>query len=541
MKDRIGVARPSMPRGQDAMNRSHRRNSRQSHGGSTAAATEHAALLREAVACHQAGRLQEAEEGYQMLLALDPNHADALHLLGVKNHQVGRNDEACRLIGRAIDVSSERPVYHNNLALVLQALNQPNEAVVHLRRAAELDAGYADARYNLGKCLQDMGDYDQAARQYEAAIALDPRHAEAWSNLGTIFQLQGRYAEAEDAQRRATAANPDLPQVHYNLGNALRSLCRRAEAVEAYQCALSLEPNHRDAWYNLGVTQKELGRSGEAIASLRRACQLDSGNAGILRVLGLTYQENGDNAAAVATIRQAIAIDPDNGSGHHLLAAFTGETTDRAPEEYVRNLFDDYAGRFEGELVDQLGYRGPTQLRELLNDIGDDLQFSRAIDLGCGSGLAGEVFHDMCDNLCGVDLAPKMIEQARAKGCYQELAAADVVAYLNQSHERYDLFIAADAVVYLGDLEPLFAAAVRRADDSALVLLTTELAADGDFTLLPSGRYAHSEAYLRQLAECHGMEVSAVKTVNLRREHNAWIRGQAIALRCQRKVEDYRH
>jgi predicted TPR repeat methyltransferase len=226
-------------------------------------------------------------------------------------------------------------------------------------------------------------------------------------------------------------------------------------------------------------------------------------------------------------------IEPENESGRHLLAALKGETTDRAPEGYVRNLFDDYAARFETDLVKGLGYEVPRQLRELLGRmVGPEVRFGRLADLGCGSGLVGEAFGDICDWMGGVDLAPRMIEQARAKDCYDELVAADVVDYVTSATEPFDLVVAADTVVYLGNLDPLFKAVAGNTSSRARLVVSTELSDDSDFVLRRSGRYAHSEEYLSSLAWRHGMSVEACENVNLRKEGQKWIQGQLLILRC---------
>jgi len=77
--------------------------------------------LQSALEHHHSGRLPQAEAIYQQILSVNPNHAEALHLLGVISHQQGNNDLAVALINRAISVDPAEPRYYSNLGSALGA------------------------------------------------------------------------------------------------------------------------------------------------------------------------------------------------------------------------------------------------------------------------------------------------------------------------------------------------------------------------------------------------------------------------------------
>ena len=138
------------------------------------------------------------------------------------------------------------------------------------------------------------------------------------------------------------------------------------------------------------------------------------------------------------------------------------------PQAYVRALFDQYAPKFEAALVDDLGYRGPALLFKAVLAVRAAVRkpafFKRAIDLGCGTGLAAAAFAKKVDHFIGVDLSPRMIEKARATGLYAELEVADMLQGLRGKPEASaDLILAADAMVYVADLAPVLAEASARA------------------------------------------------------------------------------
>ena len=176
-----------------------------------------AALLGEGVKHHQAGRLAEAGACYRRVLAAQPDHPDALHLLGVIANQAGRHDLAVELIGQAIKRSGQNPSYFSNLGNALTNQGKLDEAIAAYRRAIGIKREFADAHSNLGNALQEQGKLDEAIAAYRRAVGINPDFAEAHSNLGNTLADQGKFDEAIAAYRRAIGINPDLADAHSNL------------------------------------------------------------------------------------------------------------------------------------------------------------------------------------------------------------------------------------------------------------------------------------------------------------------------------------
>jgi tetratricopeptide (TPR) repeat protein/2-polyprenyl-3-methyl-5-hydroxy-6-metoxy-1,4-benzoquinol methylase len=212
---------------------------------------EIADLFANAVALHQTGRLQEAEQHYRQILARDPGHADSLHLLGVLAHQVGRNELAVELIGKALAVDDRIPDFH----------------------------------YNIGLAHGALGRFEQAAAHNRRAIELDPNHAQAHINLGNALKAQGRWDEALAFYQRAVAIRPS-PEGHFNTANALAELGRLDDAIAHYRHALTLRPDYAEAYNNLGLAQTARGALSEAASSFRRALALKPG---LLDAAGLAH------------------------------------------------------------------------------------------------------------------------------------------------------------------------------------------------------------------------------------------------------------
>jgi Flp pilus assembly protein TadD len=209
-------------------------------------------VLQDALAHHQAGRLEEAEALYRAVLAAEPRNADALHLLGVAAQQQGRPAEAVALIGRALEIVPGFGPAHANLGNALLVLGRMEEAAQSFRRAADLDPGNADVRNNLGVALNALHRSAEAEAACREAIALNPDLGQAHSNLTLALIRQDRMKEAEQSARRAVALLPGDAEAHNFLAIALVGLERFDEAARSYRQALALKPDYAEAHLNFG-------------------------------------------------------------------------------------------------------------------------------------------------------------------------------------------------------------------------------------------------------------------------------------------------
>ncbi len=269
-----------------------------------------------ALAAHRAGRLDEAEALYRRILAVEPNHGDSLHYLGLIAHQVGQHDQAIALIGRAIAFNNRVPEFHNNIAEAHRALGQLGIAIEHYERAIALRAGYVEAHYNLANTLCDQERWDEAVARYRRALSLRPNYAEAHNNLGTVLHAQGHFDEAIKHYRRVVALRPDIPEVHYNLGTVLQDQGELATAQTHYEKALSLRPSYVEAHYNLGIVLRDQGHLPEAAAQYRQALALRPDYAEAHNNLGNVLKDQGRLDEAVAGFTQALALRPDYAEAH---------------------------------------------------------------------------------------------------------------------------------------------------------------------------------------------------------------------------------
>ncbi len=363
------------------------------------------------------------------------------------------------------------------------------EGLRWLRKAHEAKPGEGAIRNNLGHALREAGALEEARALFEGAVRVRPRDAAALYGLSTVLVSAGAHAEAEAVLRRAVAAAPGFALAVRQHGDVLEALGRTSEAMEAFHRALALQP--RDAQ--------------------------------VLRKLGLMYAFVGRRPLATAMLRQSLALRPGDPLAAHMLGALSGEGSDRPDDGYVRELFDAFAESFDTQLQDVLRYRVPDRIAEVLGPG----SLGRVLDLGCGTGLLAPRVAGRTDHLVGVDLSPRMLAKARARGGYDTLHAEGLVDFLDRAEARFDVVVAADVFVYVGVLDDVFAG-VRACCDGRFVF-TTELADEG-LELRPSGRYAHGQDLVDLLAERHGFTLAYRSVEALRTEAERPIMGQLVVL-----------
>lgn len=381
-------------------------------------------------------------------------------------------------------------------------------------------------------CLQ-AGDAAAAEPHFLAALERVPGRISTLVNLAATRLALDRPAEALDAADAVLAQLPGDPDALRHRGIALARLNRHADALEALDRLLAEGEGPTEAWLQRAMSRHALGRIDTALEAYaevnRRAPALHlawSQRGGLLRELGRLDE-------AAHCYEQALAQGaPEAAHRYYLASLGRGEAPAQPPEGFVGALFDHYADGFDQHLRDTLGYDAPERLVQQLAALGRG-PFDAALDLGCGTGLVGTLLRRRCQRLVGIDLSAGMLEQARRRGDYDACIQADFCDFMARSEDRYDLVIAADSFIYLGDLAPVFAGVRRvlRPGGSFSFSVERATAPGVDFELRPSLRYAHAEASLRRLASEAGLEPLAIEPGPIRNDQGRPIDGLYVCLR----------
>ncbi|MEA2975264.1 MAG: hypothetical protein QOF19_784 [Alphaproteobacteria bacterium] len=343
--------------------------------------------FQDALAHHQQGRLADAERIYAAMLRADPDHFDALHMLGVIRYQQGSPAEAVALISAALAQNPNATSALSNCGLALHAVNRVADALPLYERALAIDANHANSLTNYSHALLDLKRYSEALAFAKRAAACNPGDVNAWNNLGCALHNLGRNPEALFALDKALACNPDHIDTQFNRANVLRALERLDETVAAYEQVLSLQPQHLRALNNFGNLLVELERCETALALFDRAVALAPRDAMTLNNRGIALQALNRPLEAIACYERALAIEPQHADASY------NEGFARLTLGDLRNGWPKYEFRFDKiqPSPPRRGFPQPTWRgesfggRKLLlhaeQGIGDTLQFVRYVPL----------------------------------------------------------------------------------------------------------------------------------------------------------------
>jgi len=298
-------------------------------------------------------------------------------------------------------------------------------------------------------------------------------------------------------------------------------------AVSAARDTALLNPSVAAAALSLGEALLAAGVLPTAIGEFQRALRLDPSLDAARFGLGRAWLDAGEPEKALEAFAQIETPSEDVRAAIAQAESAKGQT--RADARYVRHLFDQFSLDYDTRMRGQLGYRAPEILREMAEMILLRKTGLAILDLGCGTGLAGLAFKDMAARLDGIDLSPAMIEKARPLGIYDELLVGDIEQAPSKLDRHYDLILAADTVVYLGDLSKLLVAVKARLREGGMFLFTVEKG-EGDGFQTGKRRWRHSEFYLRKTAEAAGLTVSGMIACSPRMEAGVPVEGLAVAL-----------
>ena len=339
--------------------------------------------------------------------------------------------------------------------------------------------------------LYNQGQLQQALAQAESLVGQFPTSAILFNVQGAILKGLGQLLSSVEAYKKSIAIKPDYADAYSNMGLTLTHQGNLDGATEAYKKALVIKPNYPEAFNNLGFALRKQGKLDEAADAFK----------------------------------QALAIKPNYPEASHMASSLTGKTTNTAPREYVENLFDGYATKFDQSLVGNLEYGIPEAVRQLAVQKHGSGSLGSILDLGCGTGLTGVKIREFCSNLEGIDLSSKMLELARTKKVYDKLDHVDIVQYLSKAELDFDYFISTDVFIYVGELSEVFSLIKARNKKPGKLIFSTEHTEKEGFHLEKSGRYSHSLSYIEKLCKKFNFSISHFSQTNLRKEKGSFLIG----------------
>lgn len=514
----------------------------------------------------RAGELETAKTGYLAILRKKPRDVEALHSLGILYAQQDNFTDAIDCLQKAVklephnsilslhlanflkfqglysqaaqlleDTLKDHPKFVpaiNNLGTIYYAQGKLNEAAHCFKSAIEKEPNYIDAYYNFGLVLSKKNDFDAAIEIYNKLLTMAPDHFAALFHLGCALMLSDKIDEAIKVFLQIEANQPNHFETQSNLATCFLKRGELNEAKLHYFKALELMPNDIQILFNLGVINMQQGQVDTAIQHYQRAVQINPDDFAIHNNLGVAFLAKQHLGFALQHFQEALRIQPKNEAVQHTLKILSEHQHLLAsPPAYVKSLFDSYADHYEPHLLTALDYQLPTLLQRAVLETAKPQPSSWDIlDLGCGTGLCGVPFKPFAKSLVGVDLSPKMLEIAADKKIYDQLIEQDLVPFLQDKNSSYDVILAGDVLVYLGDLTDIFKTVHAALREKGLFVFNTEIRDDADYKMNQSGRFAHQKKYLEKMATQNQFKISYYQKVVTRQQNNEPVYGHLFIL-----------
>ena len=278
------------------------------------------ALLQRAADLIQAGNVSDGAEVCRQLLASQPGHPDALHLLAMATRSTDPHG-AERLFRESLARAPQQPSVRVNFANFLRASNRMAEAESLLRATTEMAPEFVPGWYNLGILLRLAGRLEEAERCASRTNALSPAYAAGWELRAAIEQQRGDLAAAIAACRTGLRHAPAAARLHYSLGQLLREDCRFAEAAQAYEAALACGFETPELYRNRGEAHLEAGDSEHALGVLDAGVARYPDSALLHRLRAGLHWELGAPDDPLARLWQAARDNPRDATLWHTLVS----------------------------------------------------------------------------------------------------------------------------------------------------------------------------------------------------------------------------
>lgn len=348
--------------------------------------------------------------------------------------------------------------------------------------------------------------------------------------LGILLSQQDDFVEASLAFEKAISMEPTLVERYQNLGNSYVGLgwYKRAEAV--YRDGLKIAPEHVDLMVSLAKILVRKNDKDEAEKMFRRVLELDETKVYAAISLCQLLRRSGRKQEAAVYAKKWLELPPDDPSAKHILAAMTGENPpERANDGYVRRMFDIGSSDFDQSLAN-LKYRAPDLAKAIIDETYEKTGDLAVLDAGCGTGLCAPFLQPYVNRLIGIDLSSGMLEKAKKYDIYDELVEVELVSYLMDTDEKFDMVISTDTLVYFGDISKALKGVARVLKPRGRLVFTVEHFQDGseDYHLHSHGRYSHAKSYVKQSLKDAGFAEPQIAEDWLRMEGGEKVHGLVV-------------
>lgn len=515
-----------------------------------------------AIAYAQLKQYQDALTHFQAGLKLTPSSLSLKNNIATCYKKIGKHHKACQIY---LDILKHHPaqcVTHNNLASLYIEQKKYNHATIHLLKALCLRPDYADAYYNLGICSQSLGNHNEACffkkadeyghpkasyslgLHYETKNPQDAKHyyqkclrinsddAYAHHGLARVLLKLDDDGEALGHFIQAQKQDPTIPHLMENIASYYHVKGQFNNAIEYWSKAPRTEENSLEIQYNIAVSYHYANRHAEALEYFMSILEVDPNHRNAHMNVAAIALQNNQKKNAIMHYEQALKQDPTNKEIQYILGALkqSGDMISQAPKDYVANLFDQYAGHYNQHLTNMLKYQLPEKIEILLHEHFKPTSELDILDLGCGTGLFGNILRPFAQKLTGVDLSQNMLNIAHETQLYDSLRQTDAIDHLEHSN-NYNLIIAAELFPYIGDPQPLLKAIYSAlAADGICIFSIESKDTEQLYTLSENARFMHNPTMLAAVIKDIGFKAKTIESTTLRLHQSQPVLGKLFLI-----------
>lgn len=477
-------------------------------------------LFAKARQAQERKQLNEALAIYQIILKEAPDHLHAQAHNNIARLYALQNNYQQALIHYrdAIHAQPDFLIAHYNLGLLLLKHNELIAAQKQFTNVVTLDPVHINAHFYLGVLYLHNNQLNDAKNAFQTVISLQNEHSFALTNLGVIALKQEQGQLAIDYFTKALAFDSNNIEARNNLAATFIHHDRFENALVHYEELLKQDPNNCEYLYNSAVANMALGYLPKALVQFETILAKNNTHFASLNNLASIQIRLKQREKAIELLQRATKVNPNDKACQFMLHALTrdNQQPDACPS-YVNNLFNNYALYYDQHMQHTLQYNLPHTMMRTLHQLGY-FQFQSTLDLGCGTGLTGVVLRDSSMYLTGVDISSKMLEQARHKNIYDNLIEMELLTFLQQEKQAYDLIATLDVLPYLGDLDTIFSTLSHRLTSHGLFVFSCEICNHTTWQLQENARFCHNPHYIQALCEQYAMTLIEQKKVVARQQ-----------------------
>ncbi len=442
----------------------------------------------------------EALKYYKECHKLDTSNVEVLNNIGILYRDTNQIENSLKYFNKSILLNNKVASTYNNLGTLHAIAKNLDDAEKNFKKSIKLDNNFLDAYVNLGSLYFDKFDFDASLYYFKRIIKKDASYAFiniVYEKMGLIFKEKGDTETAIEYLNKSLSIK-DNPAVYNNLGHLYFTLKSWNNAKQNFLKAFNMNSKKALYAYNIACCEYELNNEKEAIIFLEKA----------------------------------IDLNPNYEQATHLLSSLNGNNVEKAPSNYVEELFDNYAENFENHLVKKLKY-STKRVRDIILKFSNKKTFKSVLDLGCGTGLVGLEIKKFSKKLTGVDISKKMIDKASSKKIYDVLVCKELVSYLKENKLNHDLIIASDVLTYFGKCDEIFELIKNNNHfKKTIFAFTTEHTEEQNYILDVSGRFKHSYEYIENLCSVFDFEIKYFEKNILRENKNEPVEGGLYLIKC---------